>query len=63
MGFHKMGFHKKIKEGRGTKHSLSRGRDDDGDLTGEDVLGNHFRWSVLELSLILSLWVCSLEIR
>ena len=35
----------------------SRGGDEDDDLTGEDVLGNHFRWSVLELSFTLSLWV------
>ena len=35
------------------------GGDEDGDLTGEDVLGNHFRWSVLELSLTLSLGVFS----
>ena len=34
-----------------------RGGDEDDDLTGEDVLGNHFRWSVLELSFTLSLWV------
>ena len=34
------------------------GRDEDGDLTGKDVLGNQFRWSVLELSLTLSLFGC-----
>ena len=33
-----------------------RGGDEDDNLTGEDVLGNHFRWSVLELSLTLSLF-------
>ena len=32
-----------------------RGRDKDDNLTGEDVLGNHFKWSVLELSLTLYL--------
>ena len=40
-----------------------RGGDEDGDLTGEDVLENHFRWSVLELSLTLSLQVCFPEIH
>ena len=62
MGLNKMGLSKKRKEGRGTEHSLSRGRDEDGDLIGEDLLGNHFKWSVLELSLTLSLRVCSMEI-
>ena len=28
-----------------------RGRDEDDDLTGEDVLRNHFKWSVPSLSL------------
>ena len=37
-GFEQMGLSKQIKEGRGTEHSPSRGRDEDGDLTGEDVL-------------------------
>ena len=32
-----------------------RGGDKDNNLTGEDVLGNHFKWSVLELSLTLYL--------
>ena len=41
----------------------SRGGDEDDDLTGEDVLGNHFRWSVLELSLTLSLRVYFPEIH
>ena len=41
----------------------SRGGDEDDDLTEEDVLGNHFRWSVLELSLTFSLWVYFLEIH
>jgi len=40
-----------------------RGGDKDSDLTGEDVLENHFRWSVLELSLTLSLRVCFPEIH
>ena len=39
------------------------GGDKDGDLTGEDVLRNHFRWSVLELSLSLSLRVCFPKIQ
>ena len=33
------------------------GGDEDGNLTGEDMLGNHFRWSVLKLSLTLCLRV------
>ena len=37
-GFEQMGLSKQIKEGRGTEHSPSRGGDEDGDLTGEDVL-------------------------
>ena len=37
-GFEQMGLSKQIKEGRGTEHSPSRGRDEDGDLTGEDEL-------------------------
>ena len=41
----------------------SRGGDEDDDLTEEDVLGNHFRWSVLELSLTLSLRVYFPEIH
>ena len=41
----------------------SRGGDEDDDLTGEDVLGNHFRWSVLELSLTLFLRVYFPEIH
>ena len=41
----------------------SRGGDEDDDLTGEDVLGNHFRWSVLELSLTLYLRVYFPEIH
>ena len=38
MGLNKMVLSKKIKEGRGTEHSPSRERDEDGDLTSEDVL-------------------------
>ena len=34
------------------------GGDKNSDLTSEDVLGNHFRWSVLEVSHSLSLRVC-----
>ena len=40
--------------------SLREG-DEDGDLIGKDVLGNHFRWSVPSLSLTLSLRVCFSE--
>ena len=66
MGLNKMGLSKKRKEGRGTEHSPSHGEDKDGDLTGEDVLGlslGGVSEAVLELSLTLSLRVCSLEIE
>ena len=56
-----MGLSKQIKEGRRLEDSLSHGGDEDGDLTGEDVLGNHFRWSVLELSLLVSLFGCVVQ--
>ena len=61
-----MGLSKKRKEGRGTEHSPSCGEDKDGDLTGEDVLGlslSGVSKAVLELSLTLSLRVCSPKIE
>ena len=40
-----------------------RGGDEDGDLTGEDVLGNHFRWSVLSLSLFECVFRKLIEVK
>ena len=39
------------------------GGDEDGDLTGEDVLGNHFRWSVLSLSLFECVFRKLIEVK
>ena len=62
-GFKQDGFEQE-KKGRKRNRVLivawkGRGRQSD----CEGVIGNHFRWSVLELSLTLSLWVCSLKIH
>ena len=62
-GFKQDGFEQE-KKGRKRNRVLivawkGRGRQSD----CEGVIGNHFRWSVLELSLTLSLRVCSLKIH
>ena len=60
----RMGLSKKRKEGRGTEHKPSRGRDEDSDLTSEDVIGLSFGGvskAVLELSLTLSLFGCVVQ--